>query len=78
MMSKLIEVSDRLDRVKGAKAQCSDASIDQRNGKHEELPSQPLAKPRNLGQASSSRAHNVNRVHIDSTQEEAHAGRCKI
>ena len=33
MMSKLVEVSDPLDRVKGAKAQCSDASTDQRNGK---------------------------------------------
>ena len=33
MMSKLTEVSDRLDRVEGAKAQCSDASTDQRNGK---------------------------------------------
>ena len=28
MMSKLIEVSDRLDRVEGTKAQCSDASND--------------------------------------------------
>ena len=32
MMSKLTEVSDQLDRVEGAKAQCSDASTDQRNG----------------------------------------------
>ena len=77
MMSNLTEVSDRLDRVKGAKAQCSHASINQRNGKRIELPSQPLANPRNLGQASSSRVHNVNQVHIDSTQEEAHAGRRK-
>ena len=77
MMSKLIEVSDRLDRVEGAKAQYSDASIDKRNGKRIELPSQPLANPRNLGQASSSHAHNVNQVHIDNAQEEAHAGRPK-
>ena len=77
MMSKLTEVSDRLDRVEGAKAQCSDASTDHRNGKRIELPSQPLANPRNLGQASSNRAHNVNQVHIDSAQEEAHAGRRK-
>ena len=77
MMSKLTEVSDRLDRVKGAKAQCSDASTNQRNGKRVELPSQPVANPRNLGQASSSRAHNVNQVHIDNAQEEAHAGRCR-
>ena len=71
MMSKLNEVSDRLDRFEGAKAQCSDASTNQRNGKRVELPSQPLANPRNLGQAPSSRAHNVNQVHIDSAQEEA-------
>ena len=77
MMSKLNEVSDRLDRVEGAKAQCSDAYTDQTNGKRVELPSQPLANPRNLGQASSSRAHNVNQVHIDSAQEEAHVGRRK-
>ena len=77
MRSKLTEVSDRLDRVKGAKAQCSDASIDHRDGKWIELPSQTLANPRNLGQASSSGAHNVNQVHIDSAQEEAHAGRWK-
>ena len=77
MMSKLTKVSDQLDRVEGAKAQCSDASIDQRNGKRIELPSQPLANPRNLGQASLSRAHNVNQVHIDSAQEEAHAARWK-
>ena len=82
MMSELTEVSDRLDRVKGAKAQCSDASTDQRNGKRVEfihpLPSQPLANPRKLGQSSSSRAHNVNQVHIDSAQEKAHAGKHKI
>ena len=77
MMSKLAEVSDRLDRVKGAKAQCSDAFIKQRKGKRvefaDQLPSQPLANPRNLGQASLSRTHNVNQVHIDSAPEEAHA-----
>ena len=77
MMSKLTEVSDRLDRVEWAKAQCSDDSTDQRDGKRIELPCQPLANPRNLGQASSSRAHNVNQVHIDSAQEETHAGRRK-
>ena len=77
MMSKLTEVSGRLDRVEGAKAQCFDASTDQRDGKRIELPSQPLANPRNLGQASLSRAHDVNQVHIDCTQEEAHAGRRK-
>ena len=38
MMSKLTEVSNRLDRVEGAKAQCSDASTDQRDGKRIELP----------------------------------------
>ena len=77
MMSKLTEVSGRLDRVEGAKAQCFDTSTDQRDGRQIELPFQPLANPRNLGQASSSRAHNVNQVHIDSAQEEAHAGRQK-
>ena len=77
MMSKLTEVPDRLDRVEGAKAQCSDASTNQRNGKRIELPSQPLANPRNLGRASSSRAHSVSQVHNDSAQEEAHAGRWK-
>ena len=77
MMSKLTEVSGRLDRVEGAKAQCSDASTDQRDGRRIELPFQPLANPRNLGQASSSRALNVNQDHIDSTQEEAHAERQK-
>ena len=55
MMSKLNEVSDRLDLVEGAKAQCCDAYTDQRKGTHVEfidhLPSQPLASPRNLGQA---------------------------
>ena len=77
MMSKLTEVSDRLDRVEGAKAQCSDASTNQRDGKRIELLSQPLSNPRSLGQALLSRAHNVNQVHIDSAQEEAHAGRRK-
>ena len=77
MMSKLTEVSGRLDRVEEAKAQCSDASTDKRDGKRIELSSQPLANPRNLGQASSSRAHNVNQIHIDSALEEAHAGRQK-
>ena len=33
MMSELNEVSDWLDRVEGAKAQCSDASTEQRKGK---------------------------------------------
>ena len=33
MMNKLNEVSDRLDRVKGAKAQYSDASTEQRKGR---------------------------------------------
>ena len=46
MMSKLNEVSDRLDRVEGAKAQCSDASIEQRKGKRvefiDQLPSQGM------------------------------------
>ena len=77
MMSKLNEISDRLDRVEGAKAQCSDASTEQRKGKRveflDQLPSQPLANPRNVGQASSSRTHNVNKVPIDSASEEAHA-----
>ena len=77
MMSKLTEVTDRLDRVEGAKAQSSDASTEQRKGKRvefvDQLPSQLLANPRNLGQASSSHAHNVNEVHIDSASEEAHA-----
>ena len=77
MMSKLNEVSGRLDRVEGAKAQCSDASTEQRKGKRvefiDQLPSQPLANPRNVGQASSSRTHNVNEVRIDSASEEAHA-----
>ena len=77
MMSKLTEVIDRLDRVEGAKAQRFDVSTDQRNGKQVELPSQPLANPMNLGQASSSCAHNVNQVHIDSAQEEVHVGRRK-
>ena len=76
MMSKLNEVSVRLDRVEGAKAQCSDASTEQRKGKRvefvDQLPSQPLANPRNLGQASSSHTHNVNVVRIDSASEEAH------
>ena len=77
MMSKLNEVSDRLDQVEGAKAQCSDASTEQRKGKRVEfiyqLPSQPLANPRNVGQASSSCTHSVNEVRIDSALEEAHA-----
>ena len=76
-MSKLTKVSDRLDRVEGAKAQCSYASTEQRKRKRvefvDQLPSQPLANPRYLGQASSSRAHNVNQVHIDSASEETHA-----
>ena len=37
MMSKLNEVSDRLDRVEGAKAQCSDASTEQRKGERVEF-----------------------------------------
>ena len=61
MVSKLNEVSDRLDRVGRAKAQCSDASTEQRKGKRvefsDQLPSQPLANPRNIGQASSSHTH---------------------
>ena len=76
-MSKLNEVSDRLDRVEGAKAQCYDASTKQRKGKRvefiDQLPSQPLANTRNVGQALSSRTHNVNEVRIDSASEEAHA-----
>ena len=77
MKNKLNKVSDRPDRVKWAKAQCSDASTEQRKGKRvefiDQLPSQNLANPRNIGQASSSRTHNVNEVHIDSASEEAHA-----
>ena len=77
MMSKLNEVSDRLNWVKGDTAECSDASTEQRKGKRvefiDQLPSQPLANPRNVGQASSSRTHNVNKVCIDSASEEAHA-----
>ena len=77
MMSKLNEVSDRLDRVEGAKAQCSDASTEQRKGKRveflDELPSQPLENPRNVDQSSSSRTHNVNKVHINISSEEADA-----
>ena len=77
MMSKLNEVSDRLDQVEGAKAQCSDASTEQRKGKRVEfidhLPSQHLANPRNVGQASSSCTNNVNKVRIDSASEEAYA-----
>ena len=77
MMSKLNEVSDRLNRVIGAKAQFSDASTDQRKGKRvefsDQLPSQPLANLRNVGQASSSRTHNVNEFRIDGASEEAHA-----
>ena len=77
MMSKLNKVSDQLDRVEGAKAQCSDASTEQRKGKRvefiDQLLSQPLANPMNVGQASSSCTHNVNEVRIDSTSEEAHA-----
>ena len=76
-MSKLTEVSDRLDRVEGAKAQCSDAFTEQRKSKQvefvDQLPSQPLANPRNFGQASSSHAHNENQVHIDSASKEVHA-----
>ena len=75
-MSKLNEVSDRLKRVEGAKAQCSNASTEQRKGKRvefiDQLPSQPLANPRNVGQASSRRTHNVNEVRIDGASEEAH------
>ena len=75
MMSKLTEVNNRLDRVEGA--QCFDASVDQRKGKRveftDQLPSQPLENPRNLGQASLSRTHNVDQVHTDSASEEAHA-----
>ena len=77
MMSKLNEVSDQLDRVEGAKAQCSDASTAQRKGKRvefiDQLPFQPLPNTRNVGQASSSHTHNVNKVRIHSVSEEAHA-----
>ena len=77
MMSKLNEVSDRLDRVEGAKAQCYNASTEQRKGKRvefiDQLSSQPLANPRNIRQASSSRTYNVNEVRIDSASEEAYA-----
>ena len=77
MMSRMTEVNDRLDRVEGAKAQCSDASTKQRKGKRvefvDQLPSQPLTNPRNLGQALSSHTHNGNEVRIDSASEEAHA-----
>ena len=76
-MSKLNEVSDRLDRVEGAKAQCSDASTEQRKGKQveliDQLPSQLLANPRRVGQASSSRTYNVKKICIDGASEEAHA-----
>ena len=76
-MSKLNEVSDRLDRVKGAKAQCFDASTEQRKGKRveflDQLPSQPLANPRHVGKASLSCTHNVYEVRIDSASKEAHA-----
>ena len=82
MMSKLTEVSDRLDRVEGDKAQCSDASINQGQGKRvefsDQLPSQPLANPWNLGQASSSRTHNVNQVRIDNSLQEAHLSRAYV
>ena len=77
MMSKFTKVSNRLGRVEGAKAQCSDASAKHRKGKRvkfvDQLPSQPLGNPRNLGKVPSSRTHNVNQVHIDSASEEAHA-----
>ena len=77
MMSKLNEVSDRLDQVEGAKAQCFDASTEQRKGKRvefiDQLTTQPLENPRNVGQASSSRTHNVKEVHIGSASKEAHA-----
>ena len=39
----------------------------------DQLVSKPLANPRNVGQALSSRTHNVNEVCIDGTSEEAHA-----
>ena len=72
-----MSVSDRLDRVAGAKAQCFDASIEQRKGKQvefiDQLPSQHFANPRNVGQASSSCTHNVNEVCIYSASEEADA-----
>ena len=77
MMSKLKEVSNRLDRVEGAKTQFYDGSTEQRKGKRvefiDQLLSQPLANPRNVGQASLSCTHNVNEVRIDSASEEAHA-----
>ena len=77
MVSKLNEVSDRLDRVEGANAQCSDASTEQRKGKRvefiDQLPSKPLAYPRNVGQASLNHTHNVNEVRIDNASDEAHA-----
>ena len=38
----------------------------------DQLPSQHLANPRNVGQASSNRTHNVNEVRIDGASEEAH------
>ena len=64
-------------QVEGAKDQCSDTSTEKRKGKRvefiDQLPSQPLENPRNVGQASSSRTHNVNEVCIDSASEEAHA-----
>ena len=76
-MSKLNEVSERLDTVEGAKAQCFDASTKQREGKRAEfidqLPSQPLANLKNVGQASKSRTDNVIKVRIDSASDEAHA-----
>ena len=77
LISKLDDISDRLDRVKGAKAQCFDVCTDQRKGKRvefiDELPSQCLANPRIVGQASTSRTHNMNKVRIDSASKEAHA-----
>ena len=39
----------------------------------DQLPSQPLANPRNVGDASSSRTHNVNEVCTDSASDEAQA-----
>ena len=60
-----------------AKAQCSDASTEQRKGKRvefiDQLSYQPLETPRDVGRASSSRTHNVNEVLIDSASEDAHA-----
>ena len=77
MMSKLTEVSDRLDRLQGAKTLRLDASTKHRKGKRvefvDQLPFQPLANPRNFGQASLSRTHKMNQVHIYSAPEEAHA-----